>query len=129
MSQWISVKDRLPEQGKNVLVFALSPAIKTKEIVIDRLEDGENKLVWMYTHGWYTVTHWMPLPEPPNKIEENKTCNANYFPLTTRADRIRSMSDEQMARGLIDMIADLCEDGVPCYDLALEWFRKPVEGD
>lgn len=48
---------------------------------------------------------------------------------TTNADRIRSMSDEQMAKELIDMIADLCEDGVPCYDLALEWFRKPAEED
>ena len=47
--------------------------------------------------------------------------------IETKADRIRSMTDEQMAKELIDMIADLCEDGVPCYDLALEWFRKPAE--
>ena len=63
--EWISVKDGLPEKSKNVLVFAVSPCAKTAEIAIDRLEEGENKPVWMFTHGWYTVTHWMPLPEPP----------------------------------------------------------------
>ena len=49
--------------------------------------------------------------------------------ITTNADRIRSMSDEQMAKELIDMIMELCEDGVPCYDFALEWFRRPAEED
>lgn len=49
--------------------------------------------------------------------------------IETNADRIRSMSDEKMAKELIDMVADLCEDGVPCYDLALEWLRKPVDED
>lgn len=48
---------------------------------------------------------------------------------TTNADRIRSMSDEQMAKELIEMIMELCEDGVPCYDFALEWFRRPAEED
>ena len=43
---------------------------------------------------------------------------------TTNADRIRSMSDEQMAKELIEMIMELCEDGVPCYGFALEWLRR-----
>lgn len=64
---WISVNNGLPKQGKNVLVFALSPYIGTTEIAIDRLEEGENKPVWLYMHGWYTVTHWQPLPEPPKE--------------------------------------------------------------
>ena len=42
----------------------------------------------------------------------------------SNADRIRAMSDEQMAKELIEMIMELCEDGVPCYDFALEWFRR-----
>lgn len=48
---------------------------------------------------------------------------------SSNADRIRSMSDEQMAKELIEMIMDLCEDGVPCYDFALEWLRRPLVED
>ena len=39
--QWISVKDRLPEPSEKVL-----------------------------TYGVKTVTHWMPLPEPPKEKPE-----------------------------------------------------------
>lgn len=56
-------------------------------------------------------------------------CVDRIFSHKTNADRIRSMSDEQMARELINMIAELCEDGVPCYDYAIGWFRQPAEED
>lgn len=68
MAEWISVKDKLPDDGKEVL-----------------FSDGSSIMV-----GWYNadeefweltdadmivyavdVTHWMPLPEPP-KGEENE---------------------------------------------------------
>ena len=71
--KWISVKDRLPEDNLNVLVYAIG--------------DNENSVIAMtgYTHkmygynieGWrspwqyffyeYKITHWMPLPEPPKE--------------------------------------------------------------
>lgn len=44
-----------------------------------------------------------------------------------RAGYIRSMSDEEMARELIDIIYDLCENGVLSYDFILEWLRRPME--
>lgn len=47
----------------------------------------------------------------------------------TRADRIRAMSDEQMAKDLINMIAELCEDGMPCEEYTLRWLRQPAEED
>lgn len=49
--------------------------------------------------------------------------------LMTNADRIRAMSDEQMAKDLINMIMELCEDGVPCEEFALDWLRQPAEED
>lgn len=49
--------------------------------------------------------------------------------VTTRADKVRAMTDREMATDLIDMIADLCEDGVPGPDYALEWFSRPADGD
>lgn len=47
----------------------------------------------------------------------------------TKGDVIRSMSDEQMSKDLINMIMELCEDGVPCEEFALNWFRQPAEED
>ena len=47
----------------------------------------------------------------------------------SNSDRIRAMSDEQMAKDLINMIMELCEDGEPCYDFALDWFKRPAEED
>ena len=54
--QWISVKERLPENGIEVLVVS----------------DGETGASWHEKgeFGWAiggTVTHWMPLPEPPEE--------------------------------------------------------------
>ena len=66
-SAWVSVRDRLPEKGEYVLVYANAKYINSKKVCIDRLEDGEKTAVWMYTHGWFEVTHWMPLPEPPKE--------------------------------------------------------------
>lgn len=47
----------------------------------------------------------------------------------SNADRIRTMSDEDMATELINTIFDLCEDGVPREDYVLNWLRQPVEED
>lgn len=67
MSEWIGVKKQLPDKGKNVLVYATAKYINGEKISIDRLEEGEKHPIWMYTHGWFEVTHWMPLPEPPEE--------------------------------------------------------------
>ena len=63
--RWISVTERLPEKDKDVLVYAITKFIGGSKIAIDKLEEGECHPIWLYTHGWFEVTHWMPLPEPP----------------------------------------------------------------
>ena len=65
-SQWISVKGRLPEEEKEVLCY-LGNSI-AKLTVVSFRRRGE----W-YFDGWPcpTVTHWMPLPEPPKEDEKN----------------------------------------------------------
>ena len=54
-----------------------------------------------------------------------KECKG-YIP-KTNADRIRAMSDEELATDLIDMFQEICEDGVPSKEWVLEWLRQPAE--
>lgn len=61
-SEWISVKDRLPEDGGRYWCY-----------VAEQNDLGLSHYQWNYSYcpkdGWNsedgTVTHWMPLPEPP----------------------------------------------------------------
>ena len=65
---WISVKDRLPEIKKKILLL-------TDEGVIEGSLNGIGKgwnFLWLKAHGCGCcgednpeVTHWMPLPESP----------------------------------------------------------------
>lgn len=65
VQRWIPVTERLPEKDTDVLVYATTKFIGGSKIAIDKLEEGELYPIWLYTHGWFKVTHWMPLPEFP----------------------------------------------------------------
>jgi hypothetical protein len=64
MSEWVSVKDRLPSEGGRYWVYV-------EEIT----DTGKSHYQWNAAYGEFhrftetnmngTVTHWMPLPEPP----------------------------------------------------------------
>ena len=65
--KWISVKDRLPALKTNVLFFNGG-----------RVECGyysRNKKWWIGNGGDFeigdaSITHWQPLPEPPQNTED-----------------------------------------------------------
>lgn len=62
---WISVKDKLPDEFISVLVHipGESPLPTVKEAYVF---DGK----WYASHDIYStgeVTHWKPMPEPPNE--------------------------------------------------------------
>ncbi len=68
--EWISVKDRLPEHGQDVIVYGPDGVVAYVTYMAN-----DNLL---YTGFYFDVggeyitllkgiTHWMPLPEPPNK--------------------------------------------------------------
>ena len=60
VQEWISVNDRLPKDGQIVLTY--------KNGVYDIQAYEERRNGWL-CKGWFwsmaTVTHWMPLPQPP----------------------------------------------------------------
>jgi hypothetical protein len=59
--QWISVNDRLPEDGQSVLVHYVDGWMPVAHLL-----NGK----WYQSGGetsWLSVTHWMPLPEPPKE--------------------------------------------------------------
>ncbi len=63
--KWINVNDSLPPQGERVLVYCSSGLI-----------DKGYRLGGLWERDWagmtfkeagYKITHWMPLPEPPQQ--------------------------------------------------------------
>ena len=69
-SEWISVKERLPEDKEPVLIWVYDAyEIGWYRTDIKRWESELEK-----NYGCY-VTHWMPLPQPPVVIAENATAS------------------------------------------------------
>ena len=74
-SQWISVKDRLPEEDIAVLVYGQVLNDPPDVIGVRRRYNGDQewKYTWESEDGFIyredDVTHWMPLPEPPKEEE------------------------------------------------------------
>lgn len=95
---WIDVNDRLPEEDELVLA-AVTGRDKNENI---EWEDAYLLARFYPEEGWYledhweatdfTIRWWMRLPED---VPDGKTVRAN-------ADRIRSMSDEELARWLAE---------------------------
>ena len=81
---WISVKDRLPKMGKNVLTIEKSGYDGSPVLGVMARAEGDEGWAWAKVYSYidlydadaelddnYQPTHWMPLPEPPvPKISE-----------------------------------------------------------
>jgi len=66
MSEWISVTDRLPDTEHYVLTFRPNTSTR-KKMRIDWF--SKNAKRWVYD-SHCLVTHWMPLPNPPEVNNE-----------------------------------------------------------
>lgn len=75
MDEWISVEDKLPKYKSLYIICAnmgfIDTSIMLHEMVFVALWDGTN---WIGVDDrsplkYSTVTHWMPLPEPPKEEE------------------------------------------------------------
>ena len=74
-SPWISVKDKLPCNEKDLILEILKGVeLRTKKVGVLSI-DGYIDISYMYSlppHGWHwntndTITHWFPLPKRPKK--------------------------------------------------------------
>ena len=67
MPEWISVKDKLPDDDTIVLVYAP----QSGEPARPGYHHGDE---WRWETSdciEYDVTHWMPMPEPPEVTDAN----------------------------------------------------------
>lgn len=84
MAEWISVEERMPALDTEVLVFAVGLPEwgyegKTTMAIAYRFtyrfwssgkEYEQWSTPWEYFHKDYKITHWMPLPEPPEEVDD-----------------------------------------------------------
>lgn len=121
--RWIPVSERLPDEPKE------NPIFEGKKIelylVTVKGTDYPFRAFWngkFFTDGWSKadVTAWMPLPEPYRGGEQ---------PKQTNVDRIRSMTDEELADFLVTV------ETYGYYDQSIsgtyemnEWLRAESEG-
>lgn len=74
MTEWISIKEKLPKNNQKVLVFSKDGRILYPEkghvFVAECKKYGRNVVVWnTYSAAYETemvdVTHWAKFPKPP----------------------------------------------------------------
>ena len=108
-NEWVSVEERLPPPKQNVLAYSPESGIAEADY-----RDG----VWMQ-YRWSAVmrgvTHWMPLPAPPDK-DNNVLAKTPNEPL--------------MCKGC--MYAPDCPSEIHCHGCArmyTDHYRRPPEGE
>ena len=75
MSEWVSVKDRLPSKFSYYLTVNMNARFVSRfaNQRILKFRPKEKKWWWYEPIGYSqdeSVTHWMPLPKPPGVSDE-----------------------------------------------------------
>lgn len=148
VQRWIPVAERLPEDGDSVNVTWINrnpepyySSIKDVPFTATAVYYNEKWYWWSSTCVDYLkeygkcdwelvdkdidIVAWMPLPEPYREGE---------LPKQTNADRIRSMTDEELAihmmcpneMGLAEIECDK-SDSCNCYECLLNWLWAESE--
>lgn len=127
--RWIPVAERLPKSEEYILLSFDNFSLP----MVGRYEENETDGGSFYVRDDTEtcseqdlfVNAWMPLPESYNTESENPQINA---------DRIRSMTDEELAiymmcpneMGLAEIECDKT-DSCNCYECLLNWLRAESE--
>nr|DAU33292.1 MAG TPA: Protein of unknown function (DUF551) [Caudoviricetes sp.] len=132
--RWIPVSERLPDADKYILVSFENFTI----LDIGRYETDKDGSGAFYSgnddksyveYGLF-VNAWMPMPEPYRVSAEN--AQPEETPLTeqpqTNADRIRSMTDEELAEWFNTVTKDVLGGSTWNKKGWLKWLRAESEG-
>ena len=116
MAEWINVKDKLPNEGEEVLFWL---AVKKKPFIGWLKEVGRNGGAYFITRSnrqkvAYNASFWMPLPKDPEKGSR-----------MTNGDVVRNMTDEELIE-----FAEICPypkncPKIDCAECALNWLKQP----
>lgn len=100
MPDWIPVRERLPEEHESVFAElygtpewrdSMFKKMSDDVLAVKKFENGIRFVSTLQTRDgvWTTsgsckveITHWMPLPQPPeeNSIQNHETCNLHRRP-------------------------------------------------
>ena len=145
---WIPVDERMPEERDSMFAkfkgtkkWSPYMFMKVSDDVIVTVENGIGQAVTTYAHTtdgkWkcdlvkingYRVIAWMPLPEPYSADAEKPHIEKPQ----TNADRIRSMTDEELALTVM-CPADItggdtkCDQYHNCRKCTLDWLQRESE--
>ena len=123
VGEWIPCSERVPEESGTYIVNAIENHIV--HVTFAKWMPRMKKWNLTGSRSYWKVTAWMPLPEPYNPGMIRKQTNA---------DRIRAMTDEDLAinmmcqneNGLAEIDCDKC-DNCNCYECLLMWLQSEVE--
>ena len=66
-NEWVSVEERLPEVGQEVLVYWRNTSQKAEHFELTHYDRDHWFLLDNTERPWIVVVAWMPLPAPPAK--------------------------------------------------------------
>ena len=66
-NEWVSVEERLPEVGQEVLVYWRNTSQKAEHFELTHYEGDHWFLLDNTGRPWIVVVAWMPLPAPPDR--------------------------------------------------------------
>ena len=120
VGEWIPCSERLPEDGESYLVTNAESFGQFH--TYKGWYDGERK-IWHMDGNFerkMNVIAWQPLPEPYREKDDTERM--------TNADRIRSMTDEELA-DFIEMkqFFAIARNGTDGEEYTLQWLHEEVE--
>jgi len=72
VSEWISVDDRLPEDGQEIIGGNALDGVRCGEYALWRARSRgyfhDRHMITYGEEGSMEITHWMPLPDPPEEV-------------------------------------------------------------
>ena len=66
-NEWVSVEERLPEVGQEVLVYWWNTSQKAEHFELTHYDGDHWFLLDNTERPWIVVVAWMPLPAPPDR--------------------------------------------------------------